>query len=428
MVMSGSNRIGGAVRAMVQTSGSLLVAQGLSALLTILVARHLGPKLVGDLALVYTTVTIASVGFNWGFDLWLHQELVARQGREQRLVGQIIGIKIKLGLLLVPALAGLWLIFSTRQDLTPILVMVGLELVADGVVNSVSIGYHSAGRHLQGSWLTVAQRALKLLAFLLILTLGIASFPVIIAVRLGCAVMLLTVVLFTRRGERATGEPRQGARVIMRASGAYAVLSGLAMTYGQADVMLLGLLLPASDVTGQYSQALNILASLMLLPYAAYLVFVRRAAALVAGGNRPALFREYRLMLGVFVGIGFVMAIICLTVAPWLIRFLLNDAFLVSSQLVSMQAVTAILKSINLGLAAIMVVSFIVRPRMLVQLVSVTFNVGLNLALIPVLSGQGSVAAYAASEAVLLIGYSYAIIHFYRRNRMPPSLTARVPL
>lgn len=412
------------MRAMVQTSGSLLVAQGLSALLTILVARHLGPKLVGDLALVYTTATIASIGFNWGFDLWLHQALVARQGQDQHLVVQIIWIKTRLGLLLVPALTGLWWLFSSRQDLTLILIMAGFELVADGVLSSVSIGFHSAGRHFQGSSLIVVQRVLKLLAFLSVLALDVASPTAIVAARLSSMIPLVILFLPNWRARRATTEQRLGVIAVLRASGSFAILSGLAMTYGQADVMILGLLLPHSEATGQYSQALNMLASMMLLPYAAYLVFVRRTAALVAKGDRPALFQEYRHMLAIFGGIGLVMALTCVVAAPWLIRLLLGNAFLVSSHLVSLQAVTAILKSINLGLAVIMVVSYIQKPRMLVQLLSVVTNIGLNLMFIPMFFERASVAAYTISEMVLTIGYSYAVIRHYRSNRELPFLGA----
>lgn len=406
---------------MVQTSGSLLVAQGLSALLTILVARHLGPELVGDLALVYTTATIASIGFNWGFDLWLHQALVARQGEEQHLVSQIVWIKTRLGLLLVPALGCLWWLFSSRQDLTAILLLAGFELVADGIISSASIGFHGVGRHLEGSLLTVAQRVLKLVAFLSVLVLGLASPTAIVAARLSSMILLVILFLPTWRERHAATEQRIGVLTVLRASGSFAVMSGLAMTYGQADVMILGLLLPRGEAVGQYSQALNMLASMMLLPYAAYLVFVRRTAAMVGQGDRRALVREYRFMLAIFAGIGLVMAFVCVAVAPWLLRLFLGDAFLASSQLVPLQAVTAILKSVNLGLAVIMVVSFIQKPRMLVQLASVATNIGLNLVLIPLFSERASVAVYTISEAVLTIGYSYAIIRQYRSSRALPS-------
>lgn len=419
--MSGSNRIGGAVKALAQTSGSLLVAQGLSALLTILVARHLGPKLVGDLALVYTTAAIASIGFNWGFDLWLHQALVARLGQDQHLVVQIIWIKTRLGLLLVPALAGLWWLFSSCQDLTPILIMAGLELVADGIVSSASIGFHSAGRHLQGSLLTVAQRILKLLAFLSVLAFGVASPSTIVAARL-CSMILLVILFLPAWRERgAVIEQRLGVIAVLRASSSFAVLSGSAMTYGQVDVMILGLLLPHSEAVGQYSQALNMLASMMLLPYAAYLVFVRRTAAMVGKGDRPTLFKEYRLMFAIFGGIGLVLAFICVVVAPWLIHLLLGDAFLASSQLVSLQAVTAILKSVNLGLAVIMIVSYIQKPRIIVQLLSVATNIGLNLLFIPMFYERASVGAYTISEAVLTLGYAYVVCRQFRSGKAAAS-------
>lgn len=426
--MAESKRIRGVFRPLAETAVSLLLAQGLSALFTILVARQLGPKSVGDLALVYTTATIGSIGFNWGFDLWLHRELLARPGQNRHLVMQVGWIKIRLGLLIVPSLALLWWLFSGRQDLSLVLATAGVELVCDGVTNCLCVGFHSEGRHLQGSALTVVQRFLKLGALLTVASLDLASLPVIAGARMASAVLLLTPFLVADGRKSGAQNASLATLSLLRASGSYAATNGLAMAYGQADVILLGLLLPNTDVAGQYSQALNMLASLMLMPHAAYLVFIRRIAARISQNDRALLIREVRRLVWVFVAIGLFMALVCVAVAPSIIRILLGGAFTESSWLVSLQAGTAVLKSINLGLSAILVVSYIRRPRALAQLISLLVNLSLNLFLIPHFQALGSVAAYTLSEATLALGYSYLIARRFRlKEALPPSSETDAP-
>ncbi|MBX7213722.1 MAG: oligosaccharide flippase family protein [Thermoflexales bacterium] len=406
---------------LLETAAGQLAAQIVSAVLTLFVARKLGPTLTGDLAVVYTVSTIVSLFFNWGLDLWLHESLLKEANQQQALVGKINRVRVRLGGASIPLSAIVWWITTNRPELSPLILVAGCELLLDGCLGAVIIGEHSVAHHKLGSRLLVLHRVLKLAAVAALFGIGMGSLAEVVVTRLMAAAPILVLYLVkTNRLTRVPAVSAPAMRDIIRHSGIYALLNGLSLAYGQVDVLLLGLLLPGGGTVGYYSQAMGILMSTMALPYAAYLVVTRTLAARVKKSGQKGT-NAYAYSMALFVLIGLLLAAFLYFIGPGLLLLLLGDAYATSAHLVALQFGTVFLKSVNLGLASLMVVAAIRRPRAVVQGISLFVNLTLNLLLIPNFGAVAAVFVYTFSEGVLMVGYAATVAHRLRKHSMTSS-------
>lgn len=313
-----------------------VVAQALTLVFTLAVARTLGEQGFGQFAFISAVVAIANVVTTFGLDTMLIRDVAASDSpatanhQERALSGVFsAALLIQLGLsaLILAALAALGpsLLNQTAGTQSTLLVaaLSLIPLAFSTVFSAILRGRRYMGAFALFSVATAASLGLgagvlwrrggSLLDVALIL----------LAAQIGGAVV---AYLLCRRASIWPGRwSRPTRRQLGRAWRTGGVLAGLmilAVVYQRLDVLLLSML--AGDAaTGFYAAAVRILEALKMLPGA----FFGALLPLLAAEERPQVRRAYRLSFAALLGLSLVLAAITAALARPLVGWLFGPAF-----------------------------------------------------------------------------------------------------
>jgi O-antigen/teichoic acid export membrane protein len=388
-----------------------MVAQAMMALSVLVVARQLGAEQFGKYAACFTVASLSSVLFNLGLDTWILKAGAENPEQMGRLIGNVISIKGIVGLVWC---GGMTLVMPNlnSESFPPVLMLLScLSIWLEGLFMSGSAAFRIVLRNHVMALLMIGLRG-GILALAIGLSLvgnqHVAAFAL---TRLGVsiAVVIVTLVILPVRLEL---KAPIAWTATLRASIPFTLSDLLTSIYVQADVVLAALLLDTRSV-GVYSPASSIVNALFVLPNAIYIVlipvFVTR---LKIERTLPAIW--VRLTLGGLGVLGMLLMLAVALGAPLLPK-ILGASFAASVPLLIVLSPILFAKSVNYGLAAVLVAAGRQTSRVVVQAFSAFVNVSLNLLMIPYLGISGVAIVYVISEVVLLIGYMI-LVWLWRRS------------
>jgi O-antigen/teichoic acid export membrane protein len=191
---------------------------------------------------------------------------------------------------------------------------------------------------------------------------------------------------------------------IWRESLPYGLSDLLANIYIQADVTLLTVLSGNKQQIGNYSPATGLISALFVIPYSVYAVII---PILTRGfENDPGRIRSriYKSFLGFFL-VGLALFACVFLGGKALSIFLFTQKYEQTGALLVILSPIILLKSVEYAAAAVLVAVTWQSRRLIPQIVSALLNVGINVAVIPILGVSGVAWAYVISEVILAFGY-----------------------
>ena len=385
-------------------SGSV-AARALAALGVILLARQVGAEAFGLYAASMTLAKITAVAFSLGLDSWL---LRAGSREDQRyslpaLTGASLGIKLGGGaiwfvllVLLAPAVNG-------AAFPRAIVALCALIVLFEEASASAWAGFQAALATRAASLNMVIFQALVLAGTLAVMARGADEVAPYLAVRAAAAALgsALAVAWLARR----VGVARRpgAARFALHGTLPFAASMGLAVIYGSADVTLVAYFL-GPQAAGYYAPAATLVATLYLIPTAAYYVMLPVLSRAHAADGALAR-RLARRMVAGSAALGVALAAPLALLAGPLIRLLYGPEFAPAAEVLTILALVLGLHCVSFSLGAILAAVGRQGPRVAVQGVVAALNVGLNLLVIEQWGITGVAWVFVASEVILGIGY-----------------------
>ena len=388
----------------VAPAGARIVTLALSILTTFLLTRHLGVSGYG----VYVTVTVYIPFFALFFDTGITTFVVrslSTDGARSDLFREALGLRLALAVpvtLLAFALAAL-LYGGGGEATTRNAIAIGLPIIVFATATSATSVLFQA--RLQMDRVAVSEIAGQLVATSLIALFvisGLSIYPVVAAAVAGTFVNMALLLLLARRIEsvRPLLLPRRWA-VLLRQSLPLGLALMIATVYFRADAVLLSIL-KGPHAVGIYGVAYRLLEAVIAFPgffYVSIFPLLSRAAARRDLDNlRDVTQRAFDVLAVAAVPVVFG----TLSLAPQIVHALAGGGFDAAVTPLRIVIAGAGLMFVN-GLFSYVLIAVDRQVTLLwTGLVTLAFNVALNLALIPRYSYNAAAAVATGSEALTL--------------------------
>jgi O-antigen/teichoic acid export membrane protein len=393
-------------------SGSA-IAQGVTALALLAIARRLGAVHYGQYAACYTLASFASIIFNLGMDSWLLREGGRTPERLNKLAGSVIAIRGLGGALWLVGMVLFALLTNSNSEFirqrlpASVLILSALVVWLDSILAASLVTFRAALRNQIGSPIEAGVDALWLLITVFLFASGERRAEAYLATRAMVLILGLTISTVLLWNIVRLQPDRAIAMQIIRESPPFASADFLAWSLARLDVMIVTFTLGERAV-GIYSPAVSLVSALFLVPYAVYGVMVPVLSRLYPHNPRQMRLTTMRMLL-LLTAIGLGLAGVTFLGTP-LVVAILGKSYGETLVILRIICILLTFKCPNMGIAGVIVVMGRQAKRVGVQVVAVGFNLIFNLLVVYRYGIRGVAVVYVLTELLLLIGYSWVAL------------------
>jgi O-antigen/teichoic acid export membrane protein len=386
-------------------SGSAL-AQGFTALIFLLTARHLGAATYGVYTANLALVTISGIIFNLGLDLWLLQSGGRKPETIRAFGGSVLLIKLLLGIvwLIILMLVTPWLDPDTFPP--TILLWAALTFLFDSLFLSSLAVFKTK---LQNRYPLILEPAADILwlagTIWLILhnTQEILPFLQVRWLALVIGLVVSIVIHYLNKGLEIS--PKTAVQAL-RESPPFAFSEFLAMISMRMDLLIVAVFI-GSSAAGIYAPALSLVNTLFFVPAAVTNVMIPVLSNLFSDHPQQAQKTAIR-QLFLHAGIGVSLFVGFFLISPLLVRFL-GSSYQDSLLLMRILSIILLIKPVSFGMASILVATRNQQRRVIVQTLVAVISIGLDLVAVIFFALPAVAVVYVTTELIMLVGYTWLV-------------------
>ena len=395
------------------------VAQGVTALALLAIARRLGAAHYGQYAACYTLASFASIIYHLGLDSWLLREGGRTPERLGKLAGSVLAIRAFGGAVWLIGMVGIALLLNSTSEIlrhrlpAGILILSALVVWLDCLLAVNFITFRAALRNHIGSPIEAGVDTLWLMITAILIIGGeqragtyLAARAFVLLIGLAISSGLLWKIVHPRPDKKIVQQ-------IVHEAPPFASADFLAWSLARLDVLVVTFTL-GEHAVGIYSPAISIVSALFLVPYAVYWVMLPVLSRLYPSNPRQMQLTTIR-MLFLLSAIGLGLAGVTILGTPLIIAAL-GKSFGETLVILRILSILLIFKCPNMGVAALLVATGKQARRVGVQAVSVLFNLTLNLAVVYRFGIRGVAVVYVLTELLLFGGYVWVA---WRKDNKP---------
>lgn len=392
------------------------VARVLSALGLMLIARQLGPSGFGQFAAVLTLSKLTSVLFSWGLDTWL-----LRNGRNSNnSLAEIssICLVLKIGLGIVWFILLILISFILDQDVFPqsLLILCAFSVWLEELAFTGWNAFKTALLNNITSWLIIGSQGLFFIITVSLIPLEIQNVQTYMMGRLIAALVSTIITIIFVNRVIGLQFPKLPVSFVLRDTIPFGISEGLAIIYGQIDIIIIGYWLGKTAV-GFYAPAIALMSTLFMIPRAIYEVMLPITSELYVKEPQSLTQHAYKIVL-VSSGLGIVMGIGMTIIARPLVWLVYGPTYETSGHILTILSPILVLKSLSFGLATVLAAVGWQNRRVIVQLLAATLNIGLNIYVINTYEIIGVAYVYIFTETILVIGYMFYLLYWQHLHRV----------
>ena len=413
--------IAGIVRVLRNSTLSVVadaVARASNTVLFILISRRWGAVEGGTYALALTYALLFTQLSFWGMDQLLTREVAKDRSVAGKFVGSFMLIRVVLSLILFGVMALLvGRVLGYAPATARVIVIVGLSIIPESISNICQALFIAYEQIKYSTLVGIVVGALRLAGGGLVLLAGghVEAIAVLLCVSsvVGLALNLGIVYL---RFPRPSWRPNiQFWLPQLKTAVSFTLIGVFYIIEFQNDTLLLSVFKSEKDV-GIYNAATTILFALAVLPQAfRAAIFPVMSRLYAAASPTLAVVYEksfkYLLITSLPVAAGLMLS------AGSVTRLLYRGGFEESATVLRVVIWTFVLLMINVPVARMMVVANEQNILAVLQGLSMTLNIGLNVVLIPQMGALGAAWARLGSTSLFIIlGLVYTYWRLYRWN------------
>ena len=401
----------------VWTLGERLLSLGLTWVVGIIVANHLGVASFGLLAYVVAIVTLAATLVTGGLSGIVVRDLVTKHDERHVILGTVFGVRAVAGVLSVATLLGVTFITGQDPDERLLTAIVALGLCFQ-VSEVISFWFQSQTALRFQSMATIGGAIVGAVVRLSLVAsdAGLTLFAWAIAIEQATTAGLLFLMYRAKAGSfrRWRFESARAKAYIVQSLPL--ILSGIASTVNlRVDLVLLGLLQTSSAV-GIYAVAARLSEVWYFVP-TAVAAAVFPAIIRLHKGPEEQYRRRLQQLYGMFAWGAIGVAILISFVGGPLIRLLYDAEFADAANVLVIHVWTAPFLFMSVIFSKWLVVEGLLWMSLVRHGTAAVLNVALNLILIPKHGPEGAAVATLISYAVATYGAS-----FFSRKTWPAAV------
>ena len=398
-----------------------LFRQGGGILISIAIARHLGPQYFGDLSFAIAFSIFFAALAKLGLDTIVVREIVRQPERSGDILGAAFALKL-LGGVLALSLAALTIRWIRPHDpaLQGLVVIVAAGIVFQAF-DTADLWFQS---QVQSRWTAIARGSAFVVLATTNISLIVMKAPVeafawtAAAEAVLCAIGFSVVVWRAPRPADLRLRVRWQQMVILLRESGYLIFAGIAVAlYLRLDQMMLAEFMDNKAV-GLYSAALKLSEMWYVIPT----VIVSSATPYLTtlysqSSQSPQTYNEYRAklqqLLNMLMRVAFLIVIPMVLLARVLMQWLYGAAYAEAGLILSIHIVAAVFVFQGVGISAVMVIEQRTRLLWWQTLAGVLCNIALNSVLIPLYGAAGAAVALVLSQLFV----NYGVLALWSETR-----------
>lgn len=395
------------------------IAQGVTAIALLAIARRLGAAHFGQYAACYTLSSFTSIIIQLGLESWLLREGGRTPTKLGNLAGSVLAIRGIGGAVWLAGMVILALVLNSTSEIyrqrlpADVLILSALVVWFDCLLAATLVTFRTALRNQIGSPIEAGVDTLWLLITAILYIRGEQRVDAYLASR--AAVLMIGLVIssgFLLKFVRLQADRKTIIRIVREAP-PFAMADFLAWSLARLDVLVVTFTLGAQAV-GIYSTAISLVSALFLVPYAVYGVMLPVLSRLQLTNPRQMRLTTIRMLL-LLLAIGLGLAGVMNLGTP-LVLYVLGKSYGETLVILRILSILMVYKCPNMGVAALIVATGKQAKRVGVQGVAVLFNLLLNLVVVYRFGIRGVAVVYVLTELLLLMGYSWVV---WRKSNQP---------
>jgi len=401
------NKIALSLKELSMFTGANFLAQIIMMVYAVVIARELGPEQLGIYSGIYAIAGITVTIINWGMDTWMLKES-SRNYSIQELTGDVLSIKSFLGFFWGLILIVLLPIIRPNYFSSFFVLIVVLDVFFDVSFNSFIASWNIQKKIKQITIMLFVSRLGKFGLLLILLFFDHVSVITISLSRLAISFIVVLIGYLYSSPILFKGFRRKFLSIIKRSS-EFSYSEVLAVIYANVDVALLTFFSISINV-GLYSPASGIIHALFVIPnsiYSLYIpVFSKKFSKISTNNSKKDILK----IIYLFTSIGLVMFLVVAIFGKFIILKLLGNSYLETGNFIIILSPILLIKSIEYGLALIIVAMGFQRKRLIPQFIVASMTIVLNVILIPIWGVNVVPWIYVISEFFLMIGYALIVL------------------
>lgn len=402
---------------LIQSLGKIISA--LIGFLTVfLLTRYLGVDGYGKFTLVFAYLTIFTVLADFGLHLSMIKELATFKGKKEEIIGTYFTLRFIL-VILSTILALVCLLFTPYSFDLKIAILITSISVNIGLISGFSNAIFQSDLRLDLITLfDVIGKITTVICILIFIFLKLNFYFIISTVLIGNSVALVLAISFLKKEEKLfIGFNRNIATTLLKMSIPVGITSFFSLLYFKIDTLLLSFFKDTSEVA-YYGVSYKIFENILVL-WGFYM-----ASAYPILSSKIDNLKEFNSFLRKNVKTAIFLSL-CLVVifyfsAPYIIKYLAGDEFLVSVNALKILLFSIPFFFINNIIYHVFILKN--KPWILVKIffISLIFNIILNVLIIPKCGFIGASATTLITEVSISMMYLY-IIFFIKKYEIHKS-------
>ena len=386
------------------------IAQGVTAVTSLLIARQLGPALYGQYAASLVLVSFTSIVFSLGLNTWLLHEASRNPEKQGVLLGSVLAVKILIGipwLIMTYALAD---VIDSSTFPKEIVVLCALVVFFDNIFSTLLTCFKALFKNQITFTLMMGSALLWMIGTIGLIYQKQESTPIYIA--LHAAILLLSIIVTGWLVWRIV-PPKVNSGTMkwaLKSSFPYATSEFLVLSTLRIDVLIVALLL-GEQATGLYSPALGIVNALFL-PLGSISWVILPILSNQFANNTQQAWNTAKRSIRFFLVFGAGIAVMVLLGARF-ITSVLGSSYSASQEIVQILSIILLIHALIMAMTNILIATDQQGKRAIIQTAAVILTIILDFIVIPRAGIQGAAWVYVITEIFMLGGLT-SIVTLYR--------------
>jgi O-antigen/teichoic acid export membrane protein len=373
----------------------------------VLLARALGPTGFGEFTYALTLASVLAVIPDYGFDLQIVKRVAAQPAQAYPIWRSALRAKVLLTVLAV-LLAFAWFV---SQRSVPDEVLVGVILFASAIALSFgrlnTFAFRGIDRFDLDAATAIGLNGVLILGVVLAIITrpgALSASVAFLAARLFFLILTTWLVLRVIQ-HSSTSTPETGARDLLKEGLPYGIHTAVAVMYVSTDTLILKHFAGPTGV-GIYQAGVRLVLAAMFLPEVLTSGLFPSFSSAVARGSRREALELGSVMNRLMVLSGGVLAVGLILVPDTIRKLAFSSQYGDLDFLLPWFGLIILFRFVSATYGAVATAAGGQRTRMLVGVVALIVNVGVNLVLIPTYGLRGAILASVTTHALLTLGYA----------------------
>ncbi len=406
-IKTNKNKITHSLKELSMFSGANFLAQIIMMVYAVIIARGIGPQQLGIYSGIYAIAGITVTIINWGLDTWILKEAF-RNSSIRLLTGDVLSIKAFLGFFWGIILVVTLPIIRPNYFSTVLVLVVVLDVFFDVTFNTFIASWNIQKKIKQITIMLLVSRLGKFGLLIILLLFNQLSLITISLSRLAISFIVAGICFLYIRPFLFRGVRSKFISIIKRSS-EFSYSEILAVIYANVDVAILTFLSISINV-GLYAPASGIIHALFVIPNSLYSLYIPIYSKKFSNIKTFNTKREIIKIISLFLSIGLILFLFVSIFGELIIINILGNSYLETGNFIVILSPILLIKSIEYGLAIIIVAMGFQRKRLIPQFIVASMNIIGNIILIPVWGVVAVAWVYVISEFFLMVGYGLIVL------------------